>query len=117
MVLARYHKYPQVKTMGMRGLPHLVLFTSEESHYSIQKGANWLGLGMDSVVVVKTNSRGQMHLEDLEMKISEAKKDGKVPFFVNATAGTTVLGAFDDISKIADVCQKNHIWLHVDVSL
>lgn len=41
---------------------------------------------------------------------------GAVPFFVNATAGTTVLGAFDPIDEIADICEKHNLWLHVDVS-
>lgn len=41
---------------------------------------------------------------------------GAVPFMVNATAGTTVLGAFDPIEEIADICEKHNLWLHVDVS-
>lgn len=40
---------------------------------------------------------------------------GHVPMFVNATAGTTVYGAFDPINEIADICEKYNIWLHVDV--
>lgn len=40
---------------------------------------------------------------------------GYVPMFVNATAGTTVYGAFDPISEIADICEKYNMWLHVDV--
>lgn len=40
-----------------------------------------------------------------------------MPLFVNATAGTTVYGAFDPINDIADICEKYNLWLHVDVSL
>ena len=56
-----------------------------------------------------------MSVPDLEAAIEEAKADGGVPFFVCATAGTTVLGAFDPINDIADVCQKHGLWFHVDV--
>lgn len=41
---------------------------------------------------------------------------GAVPFMVNATAGTTVLGAFDPIDQVAEICEKHNLWLHVDVS-
>lgn len=40
---------------------------------------------------------------------------GYVPMYVNATAGTTVYGAFDPIGDIADICEKYNMWLHVDV--
>jgi glutamate/tyrosine decarboxylase-like PLP-dependent enzyme len=36
---------------------------------------------------------------------------------VNATAGTTVLGAIDDLEAVAEVCKKHGVWMHVDVSL
>lgn len=41
---------------------------------------------------------------------------GFVPFFVSATAGTTVYGAFDPLIAISDICKKYNIWMHVDVS-
>ena len=55
--------------------------------------------------------------EDLEKKIKSVKSGGQIPFFVNATCGTTVLGSFDPLDDIADVCEKYKIWLHVDVSI
>ncbi|XP_067647232.1 cysteine sulfinic acid decarboxylase isoform X2 [Eurosta solidaginis] len=117
LVLARYHRYPHIKTAGMYGMRPLTLFTSEESHYSFVKAAHWLGLGADNCVHVKTNERGQMCPNDLEVKILQAQKDGSEPFFVNATAGSTVLGAFDDFNATADVCEKYGLWLHVDACL
>lgn len=41
---------------------------------------------------------------------------GAVPFLVCATSGTTVLGAFDPLDEIAEVCERHGLWLHVDVS-
>lgn len=40
---------------------------------------------------------------------------GLVPFYVNATAGTTVYGAFDPFTDIANICEKCDLWMHVDV--
>ena len=55
MMLARHSMFPDLKTKGMFGHKPLVAFTSEESHYSIVKGANMLGLGVNNVVKVKTD--------------------------------------------------------------
>lgn len=41
---------------------------------------------------------------------------GAYPFFVNATAGSTVQGAFDPLERIADISERNGMWMHVDVS-
>ena len=57
-----------------------------------------------------------MKPEKLEEMIMKHKSEGRKPFFVNCTAGTTVMGAFDPLHQIADVCQKHNIWMHVDVS-
>ena len=55
--------------------------------------------------------------EELERLILKSMADGKIPFFVNATAGTTVLGAYDPLNAIADICEKYKLWFHVDVML
>ncbi|KAI8437541.1 hypothetical protein MSG28_011841 [Choristoneura fumiferana] len=85
-----------------------------ESHYSIKKAAHWLGFGTESVRVIKTNAKGQMIVEELELAVLKDKEAGKYPLLVNATAGTTVLGAIDPLQKTADVCKKYGIWMHVD---
>jgi len=53
---------------------------------------------------------------DLERSINSVKEEGKSPMAVVATAGTTVLGAFDSLTEIAAVCKKHDLWIHVDVS-
>lgn len=57
-----------------------------------------------------------MCVKHLEQEIQRALEEGGAPFIVSATAGTTVLGAFDPIDKIADVCEKYGLWLHVDAA-
>ncbi|XP_054155646.1 cysteine sulfinic acid decarboxylase-like [Oppia nitens] len=118
MVLARQHAFPDSKRHGVRELGQLVMFASEESHYSFVKSAIWLGLGTDSVIKVKADLSGHMRAADLRDSIKSAKIDGKVPFMVAATAGTTVLGAFDPLGELADVCREfGDLWFHVDAAL
>lgn len=76
---------------------------------------HWLGIGTDYLIYVKTDNFGRMIPEDLEDKILLTINQNKRPFYVNATAGTTVMGAFDDLNSIADVCLKYNLWMHVDV--
>ncbi|MGH0131473.1 UNVERIFIED_CONTAM: hypothetical protein FKN15_011256 [Acipenser sinensis] len=112
--LARYKHCPSIKDEGLSGMPRLVMFTSEECHYSIGKAAAFLGIGTKNVYVVPADERGKMIPEELEKQVQRAVKEGAVPFIVCATAGTTVLGAFDPLEKIADICQKHGLWFHVD---
>uniref|UniRef100_A0AAR2ISF8 Cysteine sulfinic acid decarboxylase n=1 Tax=Pygocentrus nattereri TaxID=42514 RepID=A0AAR2ISF8_PYGNA len=116
MNVARYWAFPQVKTQGLWTVPRLAVFTSQESHYSMKKSAAFLGIGTENVYHVKVDESGRMIPEDLEAKIVHAKSQGAVPFFVNATAGTTVQGAFDPLDRIADISERNGIWMHVDAA-
>ncbi|XP_069701601.1 cysteine sulfinic acid decarboxylase [Periplaneta americana] len=113
---ARYNFIPDVKNKGLHGLPRLVLFTSEDAHYSIKKMASFLGLGSDNVYLIRCNSKGKMDTKHLEQEIQRALEEGGAPFMVSATAGTTVLGAFDPLPQIADLCEKYKLWLHVDAA-
>ena len=61
------------------------------------------------------DDNGKMDPEHLEKLIKEDIENGFYPFFVNCTAGTTVIGAFDPINPIADICEKYNTWLHIDV--
>jgi glutamate/tyrosine decarboxylase-like PLP-dependent enzyme len=93
------------------------LYVLKQGHYSVKKGAHWLGIGTDNVVPVKTDSCGRMMPSDLICCIQQTISEGKKPFFVSATAGTTVLGAFDPLEQLADICHQYGLWLHVDVSI
>lgn len=115
ILAARFHFYPEVKSQGMGALPRLALFTSQHSHFSVKKSAIVLGIGSDSVFMVRCDERGKMIPAELESSIMAAEKKGLVPFYVNATAGTTVYGAFDPLSDIADICDRHKLWMHVDV--
>ncbi|XP_019623555.1 PREDICTED: glutamate decarboxylase 1-like isoform X2 [Branchiostoma belcheri] len=111
---ARYKFVPDVKKKGLREAPKLVMYISEHSHYSLKRAAAIVGIGTDNVYAVKCDERGKMIPSDLERKIQIAKSKGETPFFVSASGGSTVYGAFDPLHDLADICQRHKMWLHVD---
>lgn len=115
---ARHRLFPNYKEHGAKCLPgELVMFTSEQAHYSVKSCAAVAGLGTDNCIMIKSDEGGRMIASELEREIVEHKAKGHIPFFVSATAGTTVLGAFDPLVDIGDICHKHGLWFHVDVSL
>jgi glutamate/tyrosine decarboxylase-like PLP-dependent enzyme len=92
------------------------IYVSAEAHYSFDKAANISGIGTDNVVLIPCDRRGAMFAEALEARILSDMRQGLTPLMVGATAGTTVLGAFDPIDEIADICEAHGIWCHVDAA-
>nr|CAD7462806.1 unnamed protein product [Timema tahoe] len=120
---ARHKMFPYYKEKGLSSIPgQLVMYTSDQvrniknCHYSVKSCASVGGLGTDNCIEVPSDDRGRMIPEELERLVLERKSRGHIPFFVNATSGTTVLGAFDPLEPIADICQKYRMWLHVDAA-
>ena len=116
MMIARNRALPNLKKEGFSDSTKLTAFISKESHYSFEKNANILGLGTKSVRKVKTNDRGEMIPSELALAIEKSLNQGELPFFVGATAGTVVKGAFDPIEEIVPITQQHNLWLHVDGS-
>lgn len=117
MMIARNLVLPDIKKRGHNGTKKPIAFVSEDAHYSFDKNANVLGVGSDNVHKVKTDELGRMIPEELSKAIDEYLEQGKQPFFVGATAGTTVKGAFDPLEKLASIAKKHDIWFHVDGAL
>ena len=114
MAMARHRAAPALKRQGMVNGQSLVALVSAESHYSFAKAAHLLGLGTDQLWQVPIDRAGRMDIPALDCLIAKAKLQGAQPFFVAGTAGTTVRGAYDPLSEIAAVAQREHLWFHVD---
>ena len=104
LIMARDHKDEEIRAKGLTN--SMTLYTSAASHYSISKNAALTGIGRHQVRLINTNKKGEMLADHLDELIQNDLKNGHQPFFVNATAGTTVLGAFDDIEAISKNLQK-----------
>lgn len=115
LVVARNCLFPHVKQQGCQA-QSLVLFSSKHAHYSLEKAASVCGLGSAALWKVPVDSQGRMLPSDLAACIAKARSQGLVPFFVNATAGTTVLGSYDPLPEIGAICKREELWFHVDAS-
>ncbi len=112
LVMARDKKNPESKYSGDSN--KLICYSSRSSHYSMDKNASFSGIGRDNVRYIDTNKKGEMISSEITVQIEEDIKNGLTPFFINATIGTTVMGAIDPIIEIAEICKKYNIWLHLD---
>lgn len=113
MLMARDKAQESIRANGVEG-SKMTLYTSKESHYSIPKNAAFMGIGRDQIRYVASDDQGRMRMDDLKKLIAEDRQAGFQPFLAIATAGTTVMGAFDPIEEMADICEKEGIWFHID---
>ena len=104
-----------VRREGIGALPKpLRFYASDQVHSCHQKALETLGLGSRALVEIDTDDRQRMRLDALEAAIVRDRADGLQPAAVIATAGTTNTGAIDDLNAIADLCEREGLWLHVD---
>ncbi|MBP1595871.1 MAG: amino acid decarboxylase [Acidobacteria bacterium] len=105
-----------VRQEGLSGKPPLALYCSEEAHSSVDKAGLVLGVGMQGIRRIPSSEAFRMHVDQLEAAIEKDRQDGKHPFAVVATVGTTSATAVDPVREIAAVCRRHGLWLHVDAA-
>ncbi len=114
IVAAREMVAPEARTEGSRG--DLTLYTSDQAHFSIEKGAVTIGIGQNNVRKVPSDSAFRMRPDALSAMIEADKAAGKRPFCVAATLGTTSSTSVDPLSAIVDIAEKHGLWVHVDAA-
>jgi aromatic-L-amino-acid/L-tryptophan decarboxylase len=114
IVCAREMVAPEARSEGSRG--DLVLYTSEQSHSSIEKGAIAVGLGQRNVRKVPVDSVFSMRADALAAMAAEDKAAGKRPMCVVATVGTTSTTSIDPLPEIVEIAEKYGMWVHVDAA-
>lgn len=114
MLMARNQAWPDAVQAGVHRGPRLVAFVSEDAHYSFEIGARLIGIGDTALEKVPTDDGGRMCASALKESVEAALARGDKPFFVGATAGTTVRGVFDPIRTLHEVTHAHGLWLHVD---
>jgi aromatic-L-amino-acid/L-tryptophan decarboxylase len=110
LAMAREAKLPGNEAGARAG----VVYCSGEAHMSIAKAVALLGLGRRNLRTVPVDGQARMSAAGLEKAIAEDRAAGRNRVAVVASAGTVSTGAIDPLEQIAEICQTNHLWLHVD---
>jgi sulfinoalanine decarboxylase/sulfinoalanine decarboxylase/aspartate 1-decarboxylase len=112
MVMARDAFDEKIKLEGVKR--EMIVYTSKESHYSTPKNASFSGIGRNNVRYVPCDEFGKIKVSELSRMIEEDRQKGLAPMMVNLTAGTTVMGAFDSIRDVREICDAHGMWIHLD---
>ncbi|MGD0546263.1 MAG: aspartate aminotransferase family protein [Terracidiphilus sp.] len=92
----------------------LTAYTSNAVHGCVPKAMDISGLGSDALRLIPTDSRFRIDLTALAEAIQRDRAAGLTPFLVVGTAGTVNTGAIDDLAGLAELCQREKLWFHVD---
>src|SRR5262245_19893528 len=117
LAAARHAARPDVRNEGLAGRPDLaplVVYCSEQAHSSVDKAAMTLGLGRNDVARIDVDDDFRMRPDRLAAAIAADRQQGRWPVAVVATVGTTSTTSVDPVPAIADICEREHLWLHVD---
>jgi len=90
------------------------IYTSDQTHHSVRKSAVLAGFPEANVREIPSNDHREMRVDALEAQITADREAGLEPFLVIASAGTTNTGAIDPLNEIADLAEREHLWMHVD---
>jgi aromatic-L-amino-acid decarboxylase len=109
----------RIRERGMAGrtdLPRMRVYTSSQSHSSVDKAAITLGFGHENVVHIETDDAFRMKVDALEVAVRADRAAGYLPIATVATVGTTSTTSIDPVPQIAALCNREQMWLHVDGS-
>ena len=91
-----------------------VIYFSDQTHNSIEKALRVLGFAREQIRLLPSDEDFRLPVESLRRAVAGDRADGKNPFCVIANAGTTNTGAVDPLDQLADLCEREKLWLHVD---
>lgn len=96
------------------GVDHGVVYVSDQTHSSIERAMKILGFTKDVLSIIPSDENFRLSTGELENAVKTHRQEGKNPFCVVATAGSTNTGAVDPLPEIAELCRRENLWLHVD---
>lgn len=114
---ARDHVDPAIVHDGVRrASADLVVYASEQCHYSIEKSVDILGIGRNHLRKIPTDEGFHILTEELRQAIENDRAGGLIPFCVVGVAGTTSTGVIDPLAELAEIARNSGCWFHVDAA-
>lgn len=92
----------------------LAVMVSSESHYSVERAIRIMGLGSDSIIKLTVDNNHRIDINALQSTYQKSIAEGKKVFALIGNACSTSTGTYDSINELADFCNSNNIWLHLD---
>lgn len=115
MVVGRHARAGfDVRAEGMQGGGALRIYSSPEVHSWLKKAVELMGMGRNCLRLVPVDASYRIRMDELRNAIAEDRAAGMTPLAVVASAGTVNTGATDDLEAIADLCEEQNLWFHVD---
>ena len=103
-----------IRTNGLFELKPFRVYCSEETHSSIDKSVQLLGIGSKNLKKIKINEDFTINTNALKKQIRTDIYDGFIPFCIIGNAGTVNTGAIDNLEKLSEISKENKMWFHVD---
>lgn len=104
----------EARDLKARDFHKAVIYASEQAHHSLQKAVRIAGLSEAHLRYIPLDDTLRMKPDALAKAIESDLQNGLIPFYINASIGTTNTGAIDPIEAIGKIAQKHKIWYHVD---
>ena len=103
---------------GLAGGAPLRVYCSEDAHSSVDKACRIAGIGQDNLIKIPVapGRLRPMRLDRLETAIAEDRRAGRQPACIVASIGATGVGACDELEALADIAERERVYLHVDAA-
>ena len=113
---ARDHANQQIPGDGIRAGADLVVYASEQCHFSVEKSLDILGLGRESLRKIDTDDHFHIRLEALMSQMERDRQNRLVPCCIVGLAGATSTGIIDPLEELAAIARESDCWFHVDAA-
>jgi aromatic-L-amino-acid decarboxylase len=114
--LANLYAFVAAREANAGALERGVVYTSEEAHHSVLRGARVSGIPAERVRLLPVDASFRLVAPALARAVDDDRARGLLPFLVVANGGTTNTGAVDPLADVSAIARRERLWLHIDAA-